>query len=160
MTYLEIGTREGDSLKKILQYSNNISDIFVCDTWGSVYGGSGKSTHDHIVHMIKEVGYNKTITFLDGDSKIEIPKLYDSKKSYFDLILVNGDHSADGGRIDLENVLLLAKKNSCILFHDIVHPEHLYLEQVFDEFVEKYKNMWRKKPEKIKDDVGIGILYL
>lgn len=160
-SYLEIGTREGDSLKVVLKNSINIHDVFVCDTWGNVYGGSDKSNHEHINKMSEEINYNGNLTFLDGDSRIEIPKLHESKMSYFDLILVDGDHSEEGGRIDLENVLPLAKRNnSCILFHDITHPGHLYLEKVFDDFVEKHKNFWRKEPEKITDDVGIGIVYL
>lgn len=159
-SYLEIGTREGNSLKMVLTNSLNIQDVFVCDTWGSAYGGTGKSNHGHISKMINEVSYTGNITYLDGDSKIEIPKLHNFKDSYFDLILVDGDHSAEGGRIDLENVLTLAKKHGgCILFHDITHPAHLYLEQVFDSFAEKYKNIWSKPPEKIKYELGIGVLY-
>ena len=158
--YLEIGTREGDSLKMVLTNSSKIVEVFVCDTWGAAYGGSGKASHNHIVNMVKNVGYQGTINYLDGDSKIEIPKLHGSKDNYFDLILVDGDHSAEGGLADLENVLQLAKKNSgCILFHDITHHSHLYLEKVFDDFAEKHSNLWSKPPEKIRDNLGIGILY-
>lgn len=159
-TYLEIGTREGDSLSKVLTYSKNIQDVFICDTWGSVYGGTGRSGHEHINNMVKNLNYNKNLTFLDGDSKIEIPKLHNIKNHYFDLILVDGDHSAEGGRIDLENVLPLSKKNNgCILFHDISHHAHLYLEKVFDDFADNHRDIWSKSPEKIRDELGIGILY-
>lgn len=159
-TYLEIGTREGDSLSKVLTYSKNIQDVFICDTWGSLYGGTGKSGHEHITNIVKSLNYNKNLTFLDGDSKTEIPKLHNILNYYFDLILVDGDHSEEGAKIDLENVLQLAKKNNgCILFHNITHHAHLYLEKVFDNFADKYKDVWSKPPEKIRDSLGIGILY-
>jgi predicted O-methyltransferase YrrM len=109
--------------------------------------------------MIQQVGYKGNITYLDGDSKIQIPKLDRSKNNYFDLILVDGDHSAEGGMTDLENVLRLVKTSGgCILFHDITHHAHLYLEQVFDNFAEKYKSRWREPPQKIREELGIGIL--
>jgi predicted O-methyltransferase YrrM len=157
-TYLEIGTREGNSLKVVLTNSKNINEVFVCDTWGSLYGGTGKANHSHISDMINKVGYTGKINYLDGDSKIEIPKL--NNNNYFDLILVDGDHSAEGGLLDLENVLQLAKRGGgCILFHDITHHAHLYLEQVFDSFAEKYSSLWRESPQKIREELGIGVLF-
>lgn len=159
-TYLEIGTREGDSLKMVLANSKNIKDVFVCDTWEGLYGGSNRRNHEHIGSILNNLSYLGNINYLDGDSKIQIPTLHNNKDSYFDLILVDGDHSAEGGRIDLENVLRLCKVDGgCILFHDIKHPAHPYLEKVFDDFANKYSDKWKKPPEKIEDDLGIGVLY-
>lgn len=158
-TYLEIGTREGDSLSKVINGSSKLSDIFVSDTWLTYYGGSGRRNHDHIENLIKNLNYKGNITYLDGDSKKTIPTLHDKYKGYFDLILVDGDHSAEGGMADLENVIHLSKTNGgCILFHDITHHAHSYLEQVFDDFVKKYSDKIVKS-EKMTDNLGTGIVY-
>lgn len=159
-TYLEIGTREGDSLKQVLEGSKNLEQVFVCDMWGSDYGGTGKLNHFHIEKLISDIKYaGLTTTFLDGDSKIKIPELHHKYDNYFDLILVDGDHSAEGGYIDLKNVLQLSKKDTgCILFHDIIHISHPYLQNVFDDFVIENKDKI-KSSEKILEHLGIGIIY-
>ena len=44
-----------------------------------------------------------------------------------------------------------------ILFHDIIHHAHLYLEQCFDEFVENHKDNIQYAA-KIKEHLGIGVI--
>lgn len=109
-SYLEIGTREGDSLQQVIKSSKNLNEIYMCDMWGSTYGGTGRSNHNHIDSLIADLNYTGKARFLDGDSKVKIPELHTKYDSYFDLILVDGDHSAEGGYIDLKNVLQLSKK--------------------------------------------------
>lgn len=158
-TYLEIGTREGDSLQQVIKHSKQLQEIFICDLWGSAYGGTGRSNHNHIDQLISDLGYNGNTVFLDGDSTIKIKELHNIYDNYFDLILVDGDHSDIGGYTDLKNVLQLSKKETgCILFHDIIHPAHLSLEKVFDDFVLEHKNNIRLS-EKIREHLGIGIIY-
>jgi hypothetical protein len=155
--YLEIGTREGDSLKKVVLNNNNLTDIVVADMWGSFYGGTGRNSHNHITKLLDTINYNNSIIFLDGNSKETIPTLIDKYLNTFDLILVDGDHSYDGGMADLTNVFPLCKSDGFILFHDITHPAHLYLEKCFDEFVDIYQ-IQIKNTIKIRDHYGIGII--
>jgi len=157
-SYLEIGTREGDSLSKVISGSDSLSDIYVCDTWSTYYGGSGRNNHNHIDLLVNQLKYQGNITYLNGDSKVKIPELHNTHLGYFDLILVDGDHSAEGGMADLENVIHLSKINGgCILFHDITHPAHLYLEKVFDDFVKKYSDKIITS-KKLTEHLGIGII--
>jgi hypothetical protein len=157
VNYLEIGTREGDSLKRVVKNNSHITTIIVADMWGSLYGGSGRNSHNHISQLLTSIGYKNSITFLDGDSKTTIPTLFDDYKNFFDLILVDGDHSYDGGMSDLINVFPLCRSNGHILFHDIVHPSHLYLEKCFDEFISKYNDNIVSSI-KIKEHLGIGVI--
>jgi hypothetical protein len=157
LTYLEIGTREGDSLKAVIEHNPSLKEIIVSDIWGSNYGGSGRGNHIHISELLKSMNFLGSVVFLDGDSKQTIPSIKDKYSSFFDLILVDGDHSYEGGMIDLENVFNLCKPNGIILFDDISHPAHLYLDKCFDDFVNKYSKDI-KETNKSYDGYGVGVI--
>ena len=154
-TYLEIGTREGDSLKNVVVDNPSLVNVVVSDMWGGLYGGTSRLSHGHISQLLDELKYQNSVTYLDGDSKQTIPTLKDAYLDYFDLVLVDGDHSYEGGMADLVNVLPLCAPGGSILFHDICHPAHGYLEQCFDEFINNHKGEIATS-SKITDDLGIG----
>ena len=151
MSYLEIGVREGDSLKAVLFGHSLIGEIYLCDSWGPQYGGTGRGNHKHIEEFLKRMKYDGIVKFLDGDSKYMIPTLY----KLFDLILVDGDHSMAGAKIDLINCWKLLKDDGYLVFDDIAHKSHLYLHACVMDFVMKhnakifYKNL---------DDNGVIVL--
>jgi hypothetical protein len=155
--YLEIGTREGDSLKRVIVNNPYLIDIVVSDMWGDHYGGTSRGSHSHISDLLSEINYNNSITFLDGDSKKTIPTLLDKYINSFDLILVDGDHSYHGGMTDLINVFPLCKSNGFILFHDIYHVKHKYLDKCFDEFTNKYQDQIQNII-KMTEPWGTGII--
>jgi predicted O-methyltransferase YrrM len=150
-TYLEIGTRDGGSLDVVLANAPNLVDVTCCDTWGSEYGGSGRGGHEHIDALLALHGYAGRVRFLDGDSKQTVPTL----REQFDLILVDGDHSAEGGMADLKNCWPLVASGGCLAFHDITHPDHLYLADVFDKFAAS-----RGAPHQvILEPHGVGVMW-
>lgn len=157
-TYLEIGTREGCSLRKVIESNPNLTEIVVSDLWGTTYGGSGRRSHGHILKLLSELSFSGKTTFLDGDSKQTIPTLGSEYNNYFDLVLVDGDHSYDGGMADLQNVWNLCKSGGILLFDDITHPAHLYLDECFDVFVNNKKEQI-SNIEKIRYGNGVGIIY-
>lgn len=130
-SYLEIGTREGDSLRIVVEHAHALERVCCADTWGGEWGGTSRGSHAHIDTMLASMLFVGEVAYLDGDSKQLVPTL-DRK---FDLILVDGDHSAEGARADLKNVWPLCASRGCIVFHDISHPAHLHLRGVFDEWV-------------------------
>lgn len=129
-SYLEIGTREGDSLRVVVENSHTLRRIVCCDTWGGEWGGTGRGGHDHIEAMLAAMLYDGEVAYLDGDSKRTVPTL----RGQFNLALIDGDHSAEGGRADLDNVLPLIAQGGCIVFHDIAHPAHTYLLEVWRQW--------------------------
>lgn len=129
-SYLEIGTRDGDSLRVVVENARTLERIVCADTWGGQWGGTARGGHDHIDRMLASMLYAGNVLYLDGDSKATVPTLGET----FDLILVDADHSEEGGRADLANVWPLCALGGCIVFHDITHPAHRYLERVFDEW--------------------------
>lgn len=151
-SYLEIGTREGDSLRVVVENSPRLERVVCCDTWGGEWGGTNRKGHGHINAMLAAMLYTGELRFMDGDSKATVPTLTE----LFDLVLVDGDHSAAGARTDLNNVLPLAAPGGCIVFHDITHPAHQYLSEVF--------TAWATNPviagtHVITEGHGVGIAY-
>ena len=83
------------------------------------------------------------------------PEHFSPLDGFFDLVLVDGDHSEEGGRADLENTWPLVTAGGCLAFHDITHPAHPYLERVFDEFVHRHAASINTA-HKIKEPYGVA----
>ena len=154
--YLEIGTREGDSLRVVVENSiDTLESVWCADMWGSDYGGSGRGSHWHIEKLLDLMGYEGRRAFLNGNSRDTIPALMPEKAEAFDLILVDGDHSYEGGMADLENVWPLLRPGGCVVFHDISHPAHPDLLTCFNAFVMKSQAAM----DVILEGYGVGIAW-
>jgi hypothetical protein len=132
---LEIGVADGFTLSCVIKSHLSIKELVLCDTWGDTYGGTNKGNHQHIKELLMNACYPlHQTTFLDGDSKVEIPKYFNKHPNkVFDLCFVDGDHSGNGLWCDLINITPYAKS---VAVHDIRHPAHLYLQNVFYAFYE------------------------
>lgn len=124
--YLEIGCRDGDSLREVVLHAPALKRVVVCDLWGSDFGGTGRGSHEHIDKLLDDLGYTGERVFLDGDSRETVPTI----RGTFDLVLVDGDHSDEGARADLTNAWPLVAPGGTLLFHDIFHPSHRSLLRV------------------------------
>jgi hypothetical protein len=138
--YLEVGCREGDSLRQIVANSPVLKRIVVCDMWGPMYGGTGRGGHDHIDAMLNRLGYTGERLFLDGDSKELVPTL----REQFELVLVDGDHSPAGALADLTNCWPLVESGGQLVFHDIRHPAHPGLLTLFHVFMDDQPDCGRR----------------
>lgn len=155
--YLEIGVRDGDSLRVVLEEAGqHLESVWLADLWGSDYGGTGRGSHAHIEQLLQDFGFDGRPVFLDGDSRNTLPALLPQKARAFDLVLVDGDHSEAVGLADLRNAWPLVRPGGTLLFHDITHPEHLYLADVFDAFVAGIDNV--SEHRQILEPYGVGII--
>ena len=154
--YLEIGTRDGGSLRVVLENAGqHLEGVCVADQWGTAYGGTGRGSHQHIVQLLDDFNFRGRREFLDGNSRETIPALMPEQAEAFDLVLVDGDHSAEGGLADLENVWPLVRPGGCVAFHDVTHPAHLYLAEVFAGFASKHS----APHEMIIEPYGMGVAW-
>ena len=105
---IEIGTREGGSLQLISQLSETVYSLDI----------------DPSVKNLKEKFPN--VHFITGDSKQTLPALLNDlhiKNEQPDFILIDGDHSAEGVKRDIENILeLKIIKPLVVLMHDSFNP--------------------------------------
>ncbi len=106
---IEIGTHKGGSLQVLSQFSEKIYSI------------------DVNPNVKKELnGTFDNVDFLIGDSKKILPSLFvrDEIKANIEFILIDGDHSFNGVKGDIDIVLeLIPKKPLFIIFHDSFNPE-------------------------------------
>ncbi|MHC4395655.1 MAG: class I SAM-dependent methyltransferase [Planctomycetota bacterium] len=152
-SYLEIGVSDGHTLFNVLSHFPDISDLVLSDNWTGNYGGTGRGNHNYIKAKLVESGFPlSSVTFLDGDSRTKIPEYFThhlDKK--FDLGFIDGDHSAKGLLQDLECMIGHAH---ILVVHDIRHPSHLYLRDVFYDFYDTVRESFIL----IDDGYDIGIL--
>ena len=148
-SYLEIGVQEGNSLNLVIEHSKKLNKIVLCDTWQGEFGGTSRGSNEHIKNRFKN--HLDKITFLDGDSKLQIPKLTEK----FDLIHVDGDHSYEGAMLDLNNCFNLLNKDGFLVFDDITHPSHRDLLVCAEEF---HKNHPALKKVYFNDEHPFGVI--
>jgi len=134
-SYLEIGVRRGRSLAVAATVCPTIN-IYGFDLWMENYAGMENPGPDFVAKELKNMGHTGQLTLVSGDSQKTIPEFMKNNPDlYFDLITVDGDHSEEGARIDLKNVLPRLKEGGVILLDDITHPQHQYLNDVWDEVI-------------------------
>ena len=105
---IEIGSKEGGSLQLISQLSHTVYSL-------------------DIDPSVKNLGKKfSNVDFIIGDSKDTLPVLLNDlhdKNQQPDFILIDGDHSAEGVKRDIENILQLKiTKPLVILMHDSFNP--------------------------------------
>lgn len=139
-SYLEIGVAEGDSLMAVLE-CGSIKKIVLCDTWGGESGGTNRGNSSHVWKRLVSAGYDNkalAVEILDGRSQERLPRWIEDRLYWgvlqnimslrFDMILVDGDHSAEGAERDLDICIPLVRHGGGILcLDDVVHPDHPWL---------------------------------
>lgn len=118
-SYLEVGVQEGKSLMKVLAHGH-VTRVALCDTWGSVSGGSGRGDGDHIRLLLNGLILSKRpikIDFLDGDSKVQLPLVNDR----FDLVHIDGGHDYETALSDMREGWRVCMKTMVV--HDVSMPE-------------------------------------
>jgi predicted O-methyltransferase YrrM len=136
-TYLEIGCREGDSLRCVLDAAPSVNFIVICDTWGGEYGGTARGNHEHVDAMLAARNYGGVFSYWNGPSQAALPLLRGEFASRFNLILVDGDHSEEGARADLENVWPLLRVGGILVFDDCFNGDYPYLASLICSFTKK-----------------------
>jgi len=135
--YLEIGTRRGHSLAAMLMGCRDggsvLPNVVSCDLWVQSYAGTANPGPTFVAEQMTRLGLDAKIEFLRGSSHEVLPAFLRSPDAVFDLITVDGDHSRDGARTDLNDVVGSLRLGGMLVFDDIHHPQHTYLGDVWRE---------------------------
>jgi hypothetical protein len=133
--YLEIGVRRGRTLCCAVEGCSTVN-LFAFDMWMSNYAGMENPGPEFVKSEVKRHGHQGQLNFCDGNSQETIPQFFAQNPDLmFDMVTVDGDHSDEGARLDLRNVLPRIALGGILIFDDITHPKHLYLLQVWLEEV-------------------------
>ena len=121
-SYLEIGCRYGDTWHAVGMALPKHSKLVAVDLPGAKSGQKHKGGHQNSFIYLKRAKkdlqrHNRDAHVIIGDSQDKI--IIGTVKWFapFDAILIDGDHTANGVRQDLENYGPMAK---FVAFHDIV----------------------------------------
>lgn len=150
--YLEVGVCGGKSLEQVLLHRFP-ERLTLCDTWGGEYGGEAYGGPQHIHRLLHTLGYRQPVQFLNGNSH----DLLKTVRETFDLILVDGDHSAAGARQDLDECWPLLQSGGLLVFDDLMHPSHPELFEVWRQFYTTTPDAWMVY-EDVAHPMGVGVL--
>jgi hypothetical protein len=139
---VEIGVFKGDFSDIILNIVKP-KKLFLIDPWiGNIK--SGDKNGENIVYINGDEFYNNIIlpkyrnneivTLLRDTSK----KLSTFDDNFFDWCYIDGDHSYDGVKYDLELLRNKTKNNGIIMCHDYISPRFVGVVRAVDEFCMKY----------------------
>ena len=150
-TYAEIGTREGTTFKQRTPFVSKFALAVDCwDLYETAAQNDMGREREHAKQQYENLKayYNSTIF---KNNKIEIAKNFSNdpslfnkfKDNYFDCIFIDGDHSYEGVKDDLNN--WWSKCNTLFYGHDYMLKETIWngvrcgVKEAVDEFVEKHK---------------------
>ena len=116
--YMEIGVQDGNSTLNVMRMFPDMELVVLCDNWGPAHGGTNRGSNAFVAQRIVDAGFPiGRVQFLDGDSRDLIPMYFDSfPEMYFDLIVVDDDHSVPTLNQHLAVVLGRARFIAC---HDL-----------------------------------------
>jgi len=133
MEILEIGTWAGGSLIGWDAAANHNAHFTVVDQWKPYYFGPPRNTEDDshyemdkicssgdierlFWHNIKVAGILDRVTFVRGDSRIVLPTLGDG---IFDIVFIDGDHSYEFVKSDINQAKRLIRLGGFIVGDDL-----------------------------------------
>lgn len=107
---LEIGTYKGGSLQVLARLSERVISI-------DIDAGVAKAL----------AGRFENVEYFSGDSRVMLPEVIrtiNADGSDLNFVLIDGDHSAEGIKRDIENVLKLVPRTKVIIImHDSFNPD-------------------------------------
>jgi predicted O-methyltransferase YrrM len=136
-TYLEIGTRRGHSLCMVARCAPEPPEVYSFDLWLTDYAGEANPGPDLVRRELDKLGFRGKVHFYGGDSTATIPAFFQdpANPQEIDCVFVDGDHSIEGARADLLNVVDHISVGGLLVFDDITHPAHPGLLGVWREIM-------------------------
>jgi predicted O-methyltransferase YrrM len=155
--YLEIGVRRGRSMSMVASLHPK-AQLFGFDMWIPNYVGIENPGPDFVKKELVKVNYKGKVEFISGNSHKTVPQfIKENSEMYFDLITVDGDHTAKGATQDLQTVIPRLKIGGFLIFDDICNAEHLYLKKVWDKAVTKNPRFQSYSFEELGHGVAFAI---
>lgn len=136
-SYLEIGVRRGRSVSAVASKAP-ACDLYMFDMWVSNYAGMENPGQELVSKELDKFSHLGKRVFTDGNSHQTLKPFFKAHQGLaFDIITVDGDHSYDGAVEDLCDVLPRLKIGGAVVFDDVCHPKHRYLQDVWSQLIVK-----------------------
>lgn len=139
--YLEIGVRRGRTVCTVAQAAPKVA-IVGCDMWIPGYANMDNPGPEFVQQELTRSSHCGELHFINGNSHEVLPELFrNNPNARFDLITVDGDHTAEGALADLKTVIPHLSTGGVLVFDDISHPQHPYLLDVWREATSVHENL-------------------
>lgn len=133
--YLEIGVRRGRSVCAVASKARNCN-FYLFDMWVSNYAGMENPGPKLVETELDKFLHTGKREFINGNSHETLKNFFNENPNLaLDMVTVDGDHSYEGAAEDIRDVLPRLKIGGAIVFDDICHPKHLYLQEVWQNLV-------------------------
>jgi predicted O-methyltransferase YrrM len=134
---LEIGVRRGFCTAAVAAAAPD-AELHLIDMWMADYSGLANPGPDLVRRQLAACGHRGPLHIDSGDSHVVLPALFAAQPDLsFDLILVDGDHTAGGAALDLTHIAPAVAAGGLIVFDDLVHPGYPHLLPVWRQFIER-----------------------
>ena len=112
----------------------HVTAIDLWDLQGNTYGPpfTDSGTRRWAAHHVQSLGYSKDITLVQGFSH-EVAAGWDGKP--VGLIFIDGDHSKEGARLDIESWAPLLAPGARIAVDDYDHPDWPGVREALEELI-------------------------
>lgn len=144
-TYLEIGVREGNTFRSRVPLVNTLAVAIDC--W-DLFENNAQNDMNRSRQIAKEQ-YEKLASFASGQDKAEVIRSFSNNPDllskfddgFFDLIFIDGDHSYEGVKEDLNN--WWGKCNTLFCGHDYMESKTVWngvecgVKRAVDEFIQE-----------------------
>lgn len=164
-SYLEIGTRRGWSLAQVVSEAPH-ARIYSVDMWVDNYGGVANPGPGFLRQELARLApdFQGEITFLSGNSHDLLPQLFEGglpdapapdelrrqfedRPHQFDLITVDGDHTALGAWWDLLDVMPHVAVGGAVVFDDLIDKsDELMGDRPASRFAHRYPPLTNFRP--------------
>lgn len=129
--YLEIGVRRGRSMAMVGSAAPDCHMVGF-DMWLPGYAGMDNPGKELAAREVAVAGHTGRLEFVEGDSHVTLGAYFtEHPDALFDLATVDGDHTEEGAALDLAEVVGRISVGGVLIFDDISHPKHRYLEGVW-----------------------------
>ncbi len=124
--YIEVGTFIGHSAEAVLG-THKVKHAILIDNF-SLRNNGKPQTKDMV--ELRLLPFKGLFEIVEGDSRVVLPAI----SRLYDIGFIDGDHSDEGCRIDMENMLPLLRDNGIMFVHDMLNPDFENLRTVAATF--------------------------
>jgi hypothetical protein len=138
---IEVGSWKGRSAT-VLSAAGKLTCV---DQFDGMLDGKGKVTDGVFMEFLKNMNKFENVSYLKGDS-VDLSKNFPDECA--ELILIDGGHSYEKAKADIDAYWEKLKVGGKILIHDYDPTGATFtgIKQAIEEFVEKYKNFIGNRP--------------
>ncbi len=124
--YIEVGTFVGHSAEAVLS-TYKVRQAILVDNFSLQLNGE-KQSKKKVEQRLKP--FTGLFEVVEGDSRVLLPRF----SRCYDIGFVDGDHTDEGCRIDMVNMLPLIRRNGIMFVHDMLNPDFENLRTVAATF--------------------------